>query len=72
MTKKIFDQSRIVGLAASLGLVAGSTLVTQPSLAAVGYTTDVRGGLSEAAPDCAGKPREVCKSPCLNAEIRFR
>ncbi len=45
MTKKICKQSKIVGLAASLGLVAGLALAPQQSLAAMGYTNDTRGGV---------------------------
>ena len=44
MTKKILRQCGIVGLAGSLGLVAGFVL-PQHSLADTGYATDVRGGV---------------------------
>ena len=45
MTKKIFKQSRIFGLAASLGVMSGLALTPQQSLGALGYTTDTRGGV---------------------------
>ena len=45
MTKKLFKQSTPLGLAVSLGLMAGLALAPQQSLSAMGYTTDTRGGV---------------------------
>ena len=45
MAKKVLAQSKIVGLAASLGLTAGLAFGPQQSLGAMGYTTDTRGGV---------------------------
>ena len=45
MTKKILKQSKMVGLAASLGLVAGLALAPQNAMAETGYTTNTLGGV---------------------------